>query len=324
MRTSTTAWFILLMASGASAVVVACAAPSGDALRSRDPETPASDESPEGATSTKDGGATMTKENSTPDSETDAPGSSPRCDSSKPFGPAETVPGLFDGAMSPRFTADELTVVYATSGASPLWLATRPSVDAPFGKARPLTELPLNSKPGSFVSISGDGRTVYSSYVNTLQKATRSTTTEPFGNVTELNIPGDPYAPFVTTDGNTLIGYFHPAGVHWSENGNPFSVVPIDEPVRYPVLTSDKLSLYMGRGYKVGEETQYKIMVSRRDTANAKFGPATDVAELTVAAVGKTALPSWISPDGCVLYVARWLGPGKTPYPWTVMVRRPR
>ena len=108
-----------------------------------------------------------------------------------------------DGALcaQPALTADELTIVWHSSnrpgsaGGVDLWLATRPSMDEPFGNIRPIDEVNTsNHETGPY--LLADGLTLYFTAenrdeypgVNTF-KATRSSLTDTFGNVQLVEIP---------------------------------------------------------------------------------------------------------------------------------------
>ncbi|MCK4627814.1 MAG: PD40 domain-containing protein [Sedimentisphaerales bacterium] len=102
----------------------------------------------------------------------------------------------------PALTADELTIVWhsgnrpGSAGGIDLWLATRPSMNEPFGNIRPIDEVNTSNHETS-PYILADGLTLYFtavdrngySGINTF-KATRSSLNDTFGNEQLIEIPG--------------------------------------------------------------------------------------------------------------------------------------
>lgn len=117
---------------------------------------------------------------------------------------------------------DELTIYYSAPHPDDylIWKATRASIGEQFTNPVPVTE--LNDGSYSYAPyIMPDGLTIFYSAVRDghstrdLYMATRSSVSDPFGNIERLNISTDSYAeshPFVTADYSTL--YFNtPEGI---------------------------------------------------------------------------------------------------------------
>jgi hypothetical protein len=255
----------------------------------------------------------------TPDAMPDAP---PRCDPSVPFAAPVPVDGLNTmlDEVSARLSPDELTVVFTrrqTTLVYDLYQATRPSRDATFSSIELLATVnSVNSEV--WPSLSLDGLTLafdsdrgtpnmYRIYI-----ARRASTSERFASATlipELMVrevhPSlvNDHALYFTSPVRTGQGLediwraeLNPDG----SLGTPASVLggvnsPAEEVAA--TLTEDELRIYFRR--TVAAEPD--IYTASRSTVNDGFGAATPVPGLSVAGVSED--PTWVSADGCNLYL---------------------
>lgn len=75
----------------------------------------------------------------------------------------------------------------------------------------------------------------------------------------------------------------------------PPAVIPVGPNARSPVFSRDGLSMYYGKG-----EPQ-QVWLTTRASRGSEFGEGKPVASL---AWPNTVYPSWLSPDGCRLYLS--------------------
>jgi hypothetical protein len=237
----------------------------------------------------------------------------PACDVTKPFGTAIEVPGLHDPLahdVHATLTDDELTVFFGTnrmdhSGILHVYSSTRTTRDAGF--PMPMLVGPTFSDQGeSHPSISPDGNTLYldSSRViagSNLFVSARSNAGVVFPM--PAKITGDFLIdPGITDDGNALYAANLSSGliVRMPRSGATFGAqetvaLPVQSSVVSPV-TRDELTLYFSLGDTVGND----IYVAKRNSTSAAW-VASEVTELKIST--GLAEPSWISRDGCRLYL---------------------
>ena len=118
--------------------------------------------------------------------------------------------------------------------------------------------------------------------------------------------------PALTADGGVLYAANLSTGrlSRMEKVGNGFGppqnvAIPGSTSVVSPV-TNDDLTVFLGRGDSVGSE----IIATQRPTTGDAFPEPTQVTELKTAAT--IAEPSWLSPDGCRLYLTYGDAGGKT------------
>jgi hypothetical protein len=244
----------------------------------------------------------------------DAPAAA--CDVAKPFAAATEVPGIHDAAANDvhaSLTADELTIYFASDRADPtsptmhLYSATRASRDAAFGTPA-IVGGTFSTEGESNPSISPDGNTLYFDSLRVSEgtvhifTSTRASAAVVFP--TPTIIAGDfLIAPSITADGKVLyvadLTMGRLARLDRVGGGfGPHQTVALQTPmsVSFPV-SSDDLTLFMAFGTSSGNE----ILVTKRASTTSAFPPPAQVAELKTDAV--QAEPSWISADGCRLYL---------------------
>jgi Tol biopolymer transport system component len=256
-----------------------------------------------------------------------------RCDASAPFQTPVPVGGLNSTSddTAARFSSDELEVVFARrtgagTGLYDLYTATRTARDQAFGT--PMLLATVNSvNSEAWPTISPDGLLLVfeSDRGSTPQNwhiysSKRATVADAFGPPAAAPALVDlEQTPFLAT-GRSL--YFISAvrsggpGMYdvWrteidstGATATPTLVMGgVNSPDAEvtPALTPDELRIFFRR--TVGAE-QDVYTASRASTTDA-FGEATPVPGL--ATPGLNEIPTWISPDGCNLYVQLVAAPG--------------
>jgi Tol biopolymer transport system component len=234
-------------------------------------------------------------------------------------------------------SSDELTVILASDGGpSPqgsydLYVATRASIDSPFGALSPITA--LNSSIGNLgPSITGDGLTLFYTDVDftnpstlgngDIQTATRSNAAQSFtagGPVAIINnVTAYDASAFILPDGLTL--YFastRGGGATFDQSydlyratrssvGGAFTEpLPVGElnTVGFgeatPVLTPDELTIYFGSNEGPTGLVESSIWMATRAAKTHAFGPRVFLAELNTSV---SEWPAAVSADGCRLY----------------------
>jgi Tol biopolymer transport system component len=219
--------------------------------------------------------------------------------------------------MFARLSGDELDVVFEasdTSGEPQVWHASRAARTDPFGAAT----LVVPADGGGFdPALSRDGLTlVFGS--NRSRKpggrdifiATRPTRTDDFGApvpVKAINGSSDEAGPYLEP-GNAKIWFFVIAGTEaiWvaPESGDTFGQpAPVSElndqgPAGFPVLSEDATYIYFRSTHD--DAGLAHIWMARRNSSGGRFGMARPVTELNSLA---DDTPTWLSPDGCRLYL---------------------
>ncbi len=246
----------------------------------------------------------------------DAAAPASACDVTRPFAPAVEIPGIHEpGAndVHATLTDDELTIFFAsdrantTAGKMHIYSATRRTVNTAFGTPAMIGS--LFSDPGeSNPSVSPDGNTLYFDSFRVAQghvhifTSTRASPTVVFSPGTM--IAGDfLVGPSVTADGTVLYAASLSSGVlvRLDREGEGFGTPQM---VAFPMalgavspVSRDDLTLFMSQG----DTTGHSILVTQRASTATPFPQPTAVTELATTAT--VAEPSWISRDGCRLYL---------------------
>jgi Tol biopolymer transport system component len=246
----------------------------------------------------------------------------PRCDPSKPLGTPRLLEGLntTDHDYGAQLTADEKTIFFVrekSTGARQIFVADRAAPDAPFGPAEPL---PVVNDEGDnkSPSPSGDGLTLYFIRDQNVYVATRKARNDQFSSITKIEslstsdpedeayptasgmfftrnrpIMPSPHADIAYAPRRSLTEY----GDHtWADAIN-FDGYNDGR----PVVSADERHIFFysrrpeGR---IGEEDVFEATRASRDVV---FSPPTRVPPLNS---DKTDMPTWLSPDGCVLHMS--------------------
>jgi len=256
----------------------------------------------------------------------------PRCDPAAPFGAPELIASLSTDLddVTARLSPDELDVVFSrrTGGLYDLWTARRPSIDEPFGAAALLTSVnsvnneiwPALSPDGLVLMFDADRTTPG---VFRIWSSTRASTTAPFGPPSpraEL-MPGELHATLPTDRALYFASGARPglgAADIWRAEINdgggiagPIALVggvnTADDEVT-PAVTADERQIFFRRTTGVAPAIEDDIFTSSRSTPQDGWGPSAPVPSLATAGVSET--PSWVSPDGCHLYLHATIGGG--------------
>jgi len=249
----------------------------------------------------------------------------PACDVTKPFGSAIEVPGLHDpngSDVHATLTEDELTIYFGTTrdtavGAAPtfhIYSATRTTRDGMFGKAG-LVGPTFSQQGESHPSITPDGNTIYFDSGRTIAggnvfSMSRSSAGVAFSTLQMVKVDFL-ISPAITADGKVLYASNLQSGFLarlTSSNGAFGNPETVDTGLSLSVtaaVTRDELTLY----FSLGDTTGNDIYVARRATTSAAWEPS-EVTELK--ATTTLAEPSWISADGCRLYLTYRMGNGNS------------
>ena len=258
--------------------------------------------------------------------EEDAPPLPPECDVRNEFGEPEIVPSLSttEDEGSARFSDDELTVyIDAQRGTSStpwsILTATRASRDLPF--PTPIEVVGVQSTDFQYSpTVRADGlgilfeRNTSSDGATRLYGATRAKKTDSFGMPFLLaNVNSGDYTaqPFSRGDA-TEIWYVNAQQSHPAINlatrgpgGYTTEVVANVNDATFrqgaPVISADGLALYFASDKPISGSTDLNIWVTTRPSKSAPFVTPVPVTVLNTPQIDK---PSWISPDGCRLYLA--------------------
>jgi hypothetical protein len=269
--------------------------------------TPDASTLPDAATPTD---APVTAEDAGPDAE-------PTCDPAKDFASPvllQTV-NSSDAEYGARLTDDELNIVFTRKQVA--YTARRSSRSEPFGTASPLVV--QNGAPIE-AWMSGDGlRLIYVQSTGLsldLFTATRGTVIEGFGPGMDLGKDAGPNTleaqelqPFLSDDGKELWYVHAGVGTNGSElyrstssngtfgPGGPVTEVNSPGGENLPVISRDRKTIYFSSNRPFDGGAPYLVYVATRASEVGTFGTPTPLTALG------TATPSWLSTDGCRLYV---------------------
>ncbi len=259
----------------------------------------------------------------------DAQDAMPPCDTSKPFGApvllAELQSSGAEGGL--RLLPDELSGFFWSTrpggpGSANLYGTSRPDRTSPFGAITLLNNVNVSGTfqldPSAmsnglllvFRSIRGDGGVGG----DDLYSAKRADAGSDFSQVTflsTLNSASNDVQPFLTADGSEIYFASNRAGDYdiyraTSQNGvygTPSAVAELNQAGfddADPVLSADRLTIFFS-STRPGGLGESDIWVATRTSTGGAFGPATNVMELNSSALDD---PTWLSGDGCRLYLS--------------------
>ncbi len=241
-----------------------------------------------------------------------------------PFQPPIPVAGVnsteFDACA--RLSPDELNIFFTsnrnnagTSHSWDLYAASRVSVVEPFSNVIRLSSVNSDSEDACS-SVTSDLLTLYFQtrrLTGSLEiwASTRVSVTAEFSvplGVPALNPAGwDTWHPYVLPDSQAiyLSGQEPGQSIHMYRAalgpGGPSMPVKLDSLAwgeeQAPVPTPDELTLYFTRYFP---STSCDIFVATRSSAAAEFGAEAKVVELSTSSYEHV---SWVSPDGCRVYI---------------------
>lgn len=265
-----------------------------------------------------------------PEPDAEAPAdAAPICDPQGVFGAAVAVGGLATAGQegSATLSPDERTVYFEgiLGGASwDLYTAQRGSTSEAFGTPTLLVDASSASSDDYDPTLADDGLTlVFAATRDTgsgrLHAVSRGSTDDSFGAASPIagvepgsSSEGD-YQPYLRADGEELWFSSNRAGGTGGFDtyravrtgvgfATPVEVSELDTDADdwNPVISSDGLTVYLG-SLRAGGAGGYDIWTSHRSSVGVAFPPPTVVSELGTAA---DEFPSWLSADGCRLYLA--------------------
>jgi len=260
----------------------------------------------------------------------------PPCDPSQPFGPPTLVPGLDPGGdinvvsgndTSARLSRDELTIYFGSdrataNGGFELFAATRPTVTDAFAMPTLIDELASSAGETQSPTLTPDGLTMFfeSSRSGDFQifQTSRDTLGSPWRRPKTVDTidrgnDGGPAnqvgAPYVVPGGAL---YFHELvrSFHDIFRADSLGIRDLSGAFRgtedaQPAVSDDELTMYFASTRPdPGGNAQggYDIWIETRSSVDDDFGSPSVVQEVSS---GRDDGPTWISPDGCRLYLQR-------------------
>ena len=248
----------------------------------------------------------------------DAP--APACDLGKAFGTPAALPVIHDPTgndVHATLTADEKTIYFASdrqaTGKFHIYSAARSQVTDPFGTPALVGALFSNAGE-SHPSVSPDGNTIFfDSYPTNIHvfTSTRPNATVVFPPPSQIT--GDALIdPAITADGSALyvanLSFGNLQRMEHSASGFGAGQnvdIPATMSLVSPV-TNDDLTMFLS----FGDTTGNMIAVTQRASKAVSFPAPQLVAELQIGA--SLAEPSWLSADGCRLYLTYAMPNGKS------------
>jgi hypothetical protein len=248
------------------------------------------------------------------------------CDPAKDFTAPTLLTGISTAANegSARLSDDELTIYFDSDraggggGGSDLWTATRATPGAAFGAPSPIGGVNTALEEYS-PSVTSDGLQLFfeqqdNGGISRLYTAKRAAASGPFSGTTALTtLNSNDYTanPFVRGTGSEIwyvnetapllgIDIWHAtlqAGVYV---GTKLAVVNTNAEEYAPIVTKDGLTLFFGSDAKAAL-AGINVYVATRPSTAVDFGAPT---LLTSVSSGSDDQPTWVSVDGCRLYLA--------------------
>jgi hypothetical protein len=260
----------------------------------------------------------------------------PPCDPSQRFGPPTLVPGL-DPASDPnaqkgndtsaRLSRDELTIFFASdrgtmNGEFELFVATRPTVTDAFRAPTPIAELAATVGETQSPTLTPDGLTMFfeSSRTGDFQifQTSRDTLGSPFQRpqtVDTIDRDNDGGAanqvgaPYVVPGGAL---YFHElvSSLLHVFRADSQGIRDLSGDLRgaedaQPLVSDDELTMFFASTRSDpdgGAQGGFDVWIRTRTSVDDDFGSPSVVQEVSTA---RTDGPTWLSPDGCRLFLQR-------------------
>jgi OOP family OmpA-OmpF porin len=250
-----------------------------------------------------------------------------RCNRNTPFGSPVALATINTAASeeSPVLTPDELTMYFSstrtgTVGGYDVFVATRDTTEVAFGSVMPVPG--LNTAGAQRVpQVTADGLNLYALtggspdyQISVAQRSDPGAAFGPLAVVATINSASNDEPGSVLPDhsalyfdsnrgGNGYDLYRAPRAAAQFSNPLPISGDALNTPDHEaaPIVTPDELTLFFAsnRSGGIGDFDIY--MTTRTSTANG-FGAPTNLQVLNSPGLD---IPSWVSADGCVLYLTR-------------------
>jgi len=250
-----------------------------------------------------------------------------RCASTAAFGALTALPGINTAAdeFGARATPDELTVFFPRRPAgetSDIYVASRATTGGVFSLPLALAGVNAAGLDNFAPTVTGDALTLYQMapggssgydiYVST--RASLAADFSPPADVTVLSVDAaSERDPYVLPSGNALYYSREGAGderIYRSTLSSggfsaPQEVIAVNKDGQRtfaPVVTPDELTMYFASlRPDPAAMGGWDVWVSRRASTAGPFGPPVIVPELSSP---MDDWPTWVSADGCVIYVA--------------------
>jgi Tol biopolymer transport system component len=251
----------------------------------------------------------------------------PRCDRMKPFGAPVPVTELdtTDSDENARLSPDELTVYFSSNrpggaGNYDIYTATRATVDEPFSNVHPVMGVDTTGIERSPV-ISGDGLALYA-IIDAPQnynigRATRPTTSANFSALTAVttinsamndtlgSIVPDESVVYFTSDRGGNTGLYSavrmPGGDYSLPKLVPGTLINTADSDGDPVISPDQLTLFFSSN-RIGGLGGADVWMAQRANVATGFDAPINLVSLNS---GQVDVVSWVSADGCVVYLTR-------------------
>lgn len=247
-----------------------------------------------------------------------------RCHPTSPFSAPQPLPAAINTSTDETYASlspDELTIYFARSagtGKRGLWSAVRTTRDAPFVDAQPVPNIG-SSAIDDGLTVSADGLLgVFHSnrsdaaasmdlfFVKRANAAVPFAEPESIANVNTSLAETDAY--LIPNKRRLYFGSRRTGGsriyvADITESAGSYTFAP-PTPLEFtlndegtPVVSDDELTIYFG-SEDIGGVS--RIFRSTRPSTSVPFGTPDDVSELNEG----LTVPSWLSADGCVLYLS--------------------
>lgn len=269
------------------------------------------------------GAATPTRPSDAP---IDTPNEAGQVVCSGPWGALEPIPelNLAGQDANMRLTPDELTAVFQSDRDTPpmtdLYIASRTTAGEPFGTPRRLTTIsgmtqdfdPSLSSDGLRIVFGRDGLDIYVASRTTLQAdfappQVASGINAPMASEGQPLLSPHDDVIWLVSDRPGGAGsydlYVAPL-IGRTEFGAPAAITELSSPSVefFPTPSTDGLTLYFASNRTdLGGAGDLDIYVATRAAIGVPFSPPERITELVTAT---DEHPTWISPDGCRLYVS--------------------
>ncbi|HXN32615.1 MAG TPA: hypothetical protein VN894_12165 [Polyangiaceae bacterium] len=251
------------------------------------------------------------------------------CDFSMPFGVPVLLGALESNASEGgfRLLPDELTGFFWSSrgigpGSTNLYVTTRPDTGAPFAFIKLLNNVNLPMSLTIDPTVTADGLTLVfrgrtgksDAGIDELYSTARTDAGSDFPagtRVTNLNSTANTVQPFILPDGSEVYFSSNRAGTFdlyraarsGGTFGAPVAVTELNVAAANqgdPVLSTDDLTILFS-STRIGGLGKDDIWMAQRASKTEPFAAPIDLREVNSGGIDA---PTWLSPDGCRLYLS--------------------